>query len=126
MKKTIVLGDMLALAVVTLIGFATHGDMDSSVLPRFLATFIPLVFSWFLLAPWFGLFQPEIASSPRQLWRPALTFLFAAPLAALLRAVVLSTVVVPIFAVVLGGTSALGTMLWRGIYLFLMIKRADA
>ncbi len=121
----IILGDALALALVTIIGFATHGETDLSFLPRFLAIYLPLSISWFLLAPWFGLFQHEITSNPKQLWRPALAMLFAAPLAALLRAMVLNTAVIPIFAVVLGGSSALGMMIWRGMYLFLKIKRSD-
>ncbi len=119
MKKYVILGDSLAIVLVTLIGFITHSETDLSYLPRFLATYIPLTVSWFLLAPWFGLLQPEIASNPKQLWQPALAMLFAAPLAALLRAMILNTAVIPIFAIVLGGTSALGMILWRGIYILL-------
>lgn len=122
MKKYLILGDTIAIALVTLIGFFTHGETDLSFLPRFLATYFPLTISWFLLAPWFGLFQPEFTSNPKQLWRPALAMLFAAPFAALLRAVVLNAAVIPIFAIVLGITSALGMILWRGIYFFLNRK----
>jgi len=116
MKNFLILGDILVIAVVTLIGFATHGETEFSFLPRFLTTYFPLSISWFLLAPWFGLFQPEITSNPKGLWRPALAMLFAAPLAAVLRAVILNSAVIPIFAIVLGATSALGMILWRGFY----------
>jgi ABC-type xylose transport system permease subunit len=120
MKNTIlILGDILAIAVVTVIGFATHGEADLSFLPRMLASFLPLTLAWFLLAPWFGLFQPEVTSNPRQLWRPVLAMLFAAPLAALLRGLWLNAPIIPVFAVVLASTSALGILLWRGIYLVL-------
>jgi len=119
MKNFLILGDILSIAVVTLIGFATHGETDLSFLPRFLATYFPLSISWFLLAPGFGLFQPEITSNPKGLWRPALAMLFAAPLAALLRAIVLNTVVIPVFGIALGATSALGMVLWRGFYFLL-------
>jgi cytochrome c biogenesis protein CcdA len=119
MKTIPVLGDILAIAFVTLIGFATHGETNLSFLPRFLAVYFPLSISWFLLAPWFGLFQPEITSNPKQLWRPALAMLFAAPLAALLRAIVLNSAAIPVFAAVLGAASALGITTWRGLYLLL-------
>lgn len=120
-KRILFAGDIMAIAVVTIVGFVIHGETDLSFFPRFLATYIPLTISWLLLAPWFGLFQIEITSNPRQLWRPALAMLFAAPLAALLRAIILHSAVIPIFAVILGATSALGILLWRGIY-FLVSK----
>jgi hypothetical protein len=117
-NNNLILGDILAIALVTIIGFATHGEMDISFLPRMAAAFFPITVAWFLLAPWFGLFQYEIASAPRQLWRPALTMLFAAPLAAVLRGLILNAAIVPVFALVLGSTSALGMVVWRAIHLW--------
>ena len=110
-------GDTLLLAVLTLVGFATHGEADFSFLPRMAVLFFPLAISWFLLAPALGLFDSEIASNPKQLWRPALTALFAAPLAAILRGFILSAPVIPIFAAVLAATTALGVVIWRALYL---------
>jgi hypothetical protein len=115
-------GDILALAILTLIGFATHGETDLAFLPRMAALFVPLVISWFLVAPWLGLFHPEIASNFKQLWRPALAILFTAPLAATLRGFILNAPIIPIFVLVLSLTSALGMVLWRGIYLLLTHK----
>ena len=117
-KLSLYVGDALALLFTTLIGFITHGESDISFLPRFLAAFIPLTIAWFLLAPWFGLFQPEITSNPRQLWRPLLAMFFAAPLAVILRGFILHGAVLPIFAVIFGATSALGILIWRGLYFF--------
>lgn len=122
-KRILLAGDVLALGVVTALGFITHGETDLSFLPRFFANFIPLAVCWCLLAPWFGLFQEDITSNPRQLWRPVLAMLYAAPLAALIRAWLLHSAVIPIFAIVLGGTSALGILLWRGLY-FLLRRKA--
>ena len=117
MKKNIlILGDVLAIALVTIIGFASHGEAGLAFLPRMAAAFFPLIIAWFLLAPWFGLFQDEIVHNGRQLWRPALTALFAAPLAAILRGLILNAPIIPVFALVLGGTTALGMVLWRGLY----------
>lgn len=114
-SRILILGDLLAIALVTLIGFATHGEAELSFLPRMAATYFPLSISWFLLAPGLGLFQPQIASDPKQLWRPALTGLFAAPLAATLRGLLLNAPIIPIFALVLGFACALGMFLWRSI-----------
>jgi len=115
-KNILILGDVLAIAMVTLIGFASHNEADLSSLPRMAAVFFPLTLSWFLLAPWFGLFQDEITHNARQLWRPALAALFAAPMAAVLRGFILNAPVIPIFAAVLGVTLAVGMLIWRGLY----------
>ena len=120
MNKTIlILGDTLTLLIVTLIGFATHGETSISFFPRMLTTFIPLLIGWFLLAPWFQLFNPKINSNPKQFWRPALAMLFAGPLAVVLRGLILNAPIIPIFAVVLSATSALGMMIWRTLYFLL-------
>jgi len=121
-NKILILGDILTLLIVMLIGFATHGETGISFLPRMLTTFIPLLIGWFLLAPWFQLFNSEINSNPKQLWRPALTMLFTGPLAVVLRGLILNAPIIPIFAVVLSATSALGTMIWRTAY-FLLERR---
>lgn len=114
--KFLLVGDAIVLAILTIIGFATHGETGVSYLPRMAASFVPLLFGWFVLAPWFGLFDRETISDPKNLWRIPLLFLFAAPLAALLRSVMLATPVIPIFVLVLGSTNALGMMIWRWIY----------
>lgn len=123
MKKAIlVLGDLLAIALVTIIGFATHGEADLSFAPRMAALYFPLSISWFLLAPALGLFQPEVTSSPKQLWRPALAMIFAAPLAAVLRGFLLNAPVIPIFAAVLALVSASGMVSWRAVYFLFFVK----
>ena len=122
----LILGDLLAIALVTFIGFATHGEAELSFLPRMAALFFPLSIAWFLLAPSLRLFQRETISNPQQLWRPALAMIFAAPLAAVLRGFSLSAPIIPIFAAVLAGTSALGMVIWRLIwYLFIRRKEYD-
>jgi len=70
-RPALILGDILAILLTTLIGFAIQSETDLSFLPRFLAAFLPLTLAWFLLAPWFGLFQPEITFNIKQLWRRA-------------------------------------------------------
>jgi Protein of unknown function (DUF3054) len=115
-NRILILGDILAIAAITLIGFATHGEAELSFLPRMAAAVFPLTITWFLLAPVLGLFRRVVTSDPRQLWRPALTALFSAPLAAVLRGLLLNAPIIPIFALVLGATCALGMFIWRAIY----------
>jgi hypothetical protein len=43
---------------------------------------------------------------------------FAAPLAAVLRGLILNAAIVPVFALVLGSTSAFGMVVWRAIHLW--------
>ena len=118
----LVFGDLLALLIITVIGFLTHHESPVDVLPRLLAAFIPLTVAWFLLAPWFGLFQQEISSSPRRFWRTVFAMAFVAPFAAVMRGLVLNTAILPIFVVVLAATSTIGMLLWRGLYFLLKIR----
>jgi hypothetical protein len=121
-KRFLIAGDVLAIAIVTVIGFATHGEVGTSFLPRMSAIFFPLTIAWLVLSPIFGLFQPEIIRSPKQLWRPAFAMFFAAPFAVVIRGLILNAPIIPIFAVVLSATSAFGMFVWRGIY-FLLDRR---
>jgi len=123
-RNIVILGDILAILVVTLIGFATHGELNTTFITRMSALFFPLTIAWFLIAPWLGLFQHEVVSNPKQLWRPVLAMIFAAPLTAVLRGLILNAPIIPIFVVVLAAISAFGMVLWRGIYFFLNLNRA--
>ena len=118
MKKVylLILGDALALVVITLIGFGTHNELVLFPVERIMATFLPLLAGWFLIAPWLGLFKDEITSNARQLWRPVLAMLLAAPLTGLLRAMMLNGVVIPLFVLILGGSAALGLLVWRTLW----------
>ena len=122
-KTILIIGDVLAIALLTIIGFATHGETDISYLPRMAASFIPVTVAWFMLAPWFGLFDESIIVNPKNLWRVLLVFLFAAPLAVMLRAAWLNTAGLPIFTLVLGSTNALGMIVWRWLYIFIAKRR---
>jgi hypothetical protein len=118
-KNILILGDILAIAILTFIGFATHGTTDASYLPRMAAAFFPVIFGWFILAPWFGLFDEAVTENPKLLWRVALVSLFAAPLATTLRAAWLGSTALPLFTFVLGLSNALGMTVWRGMYIFI-------
>lgn len=128
MKKALLpllAGDALTLALITLIGFGTHGELKASQLLRMMATFLPLAAGWFLISPWLGLFDPQVTSKRRQLWRPVLAMLLGAPIMGVLRAAMLHSVVLPVFVLILGGVAALGLLVWRTIWFFLDREEAS-
>ncbi len=118
MKKILIPGDIIVIAILTFVGFATHGEADVSFLPRMGAAFFPVLVSWFLLAPWFGLFDEQVTTNPKSLWRIPLAMLAVAPLAVILRAAILNAAALPLFALIFGSTNALGMIVWRAVYLF--------
>jgi hypothetical protein len=122
-RMLLITGDVLAIAVVTAVGFASHRELGTAPLSRILATFAPLAFGWFLIAPWLGLFEPNVTADPRLLWRPPLAMLFVAPLAAFLRGAFLNSVILPVFVAVLGVSAGLVMLLWRGLWLLLARRK---
>jgi hypothetical protein len=120
----LILGDIIALAIITVIGFASHGETGLSFLPRMLTTFVPLVVSWFLIAPWLGLFDARITSNPKMLWRPPLAMILAAPMTVILRATLLNGIALPLFTLILGGSTALGMFVWRGVWNWINQRRS--
>jgi uncharacterized integral membrane protein len=115
---TLIVGDVICIAVLTLIGFASHREAELSFLPRMAALFFPLCIAWFLLAGASGLLTVEATSGRSQIWRAGIAALFAAPFAAILRGFLLNAPVIPIFGAVLAGTTALGMTIWRTFYYF--------
>ncbi len=115
-------GDILAVLVVTMIGFLTHyGNVQGW---RWLTTFLPVTAAWFAIAPWLGVYRVDLACQPRQVWRPVLAALLSAPLAATLRGAWLNSAVLPLFVGVLGMTNALGFLIWRGAWAIAMQRIA--
>jgi len=121
-KNILIFGDVVALAIVTIVGFVTHGEGGIEYLPRMAAAFFPLAAAWLILAPWFELFDAQVHLNLNMAGRIALAVVFAAPLALVLRGLLLNAPIIPIFAVVFTLTSAFGLILWRTIY-FLFTKK---
>lgn len=117
--SVLIVGDILTLAVVTWVGFATHGETSLDLLPRMTTTFLPLLAGWFLLAPLLGLFSAGTTQNPRQLWRPVYAALLAAPLFGVLRAAMLNGIALPLFVLIMGASTALGMLLWRVLFIFI-------
>ena len=111
----LLVGDVIVLGLVTVLGFASHGTVGSAG-GRMLTTYIPLVVSWLLIAPFLGVYNPSLVIELRQLWRPFWAMVLAAPFAAWMRGAILGTAILPVFVVVLGGISALAILAWRFMY----------
>lgn len=122
----LIAGDILTLALVTIIGFASHGTVETAG-SRMLTTFVPLTAAWFLIAPHLMVYKKELVYDFRQLWRPFWAIILAAPMAAWLRGVILNAPILPSFVLIIGGVSALAILLWRAIFwlVAVRVKHAD-
>ena len=122
----LIIGDILTLAIVTMIGFASHGTAGTAG-SRMLTTFIPLLAAWLLIAPHLKVYDHDVALDGCQLWRPFWAMVLAGPMAAWLRGLLLNSPILPLFVIILGGVSALAILAWRGLYWLLLtrMKRFD-
>jgi len=111
----------VTLAVVTLVGFASHGEISAGA--RMLTAFLPLWIGWVIAASLAGLYAPEWISQPRQLWRPAAASLLAVPLAAWLRGILLNSPILPLFITILLVSTAVAMLVWRSLWLILQSRR---
>jgi len=115
----LVLGDMLALLVISIIGFLTHREpIDWHIL----TTFLPYLVAWVLTAPWLGAYRAGLTYDLRQVWRPVLAAFLAAPMAAWLRGVWLNRAILPVFVLALGLSAALGFGVWRFLWALVIYR----
>jgi hypothetical protein len=122
---TLLLGDWLALAAVTVIGFSSHGTLSSAP-DRFWATFLPLAAVWAISAELGGLAAPRWDWDRRRAaslgWLAALS----AAVAVLLRGLALARPVEPTFALVMMVASAAALLLWRSLWVWLASREVVA
>jgi hypothetical protein len=118
----LVAGDLLVLGLVTVYGFASHNQLGTAG-SRMLTTFIPLLVSWFLVAPHLHVFDLQRAAQVSELWRPFWAMILAAPWVVFLRAVMLDTAISPIFIVILGGVAALSLLAWRFLFFWVVLRK---
>ncbi len=115
-------GDILVLLIFTWVGRESHSLPGGDIIAA-LTTAIPFILSWFLVAPWFGLFRIEVSQSWRRLVpRLLLAWIVAGPLAALLRALFLGRPIpegiIPNFVLITTGVAGLMMLIWRLGYLW--------
>ncbi len=112
-RRRAIAGDMVVLILLVVVGFASHAEL--SAIPRMVGTVVVFGASWFLVAPFFGLFDvPALTRPVDALWRTALAWLVAAPLGAFLRSVALDrATIVVVFVMVTIAVNGTGLVLWR-------------
>jgi hypothetical protein len=110
-------GDLLVLLLFTWVGRSSHSLPGTDILAD-LTTAAPFVISWFVLAPWFGLFRAEVSQTWQKFVpRLLLVWLIGGPLAGLLRALFLGRPIpagiIPIFVVITMIIASLFMLVWR-------------
>jgi len=115
-QRILLIGDVAAILLTVVIGFQSH-ETGAVFFQRFAFTFLPWTFSWLLIAPKFNLFDLPTEKINKQIVKIFLAMLFASPLAAVLRAAWLGSSALPIFALILGFSTAIGLIIWRLIYM---------
>jgi hypothetical protein len=115
----LILGDLLAVLLITLLGFDHHGE--STAWLRMFTTILPLCLGWGLAAGLLGLYQEPVARDAHQIWRPAVAALLGAPLACWLRGAWLGAPIPPIFILVMVSAVAIVMTVWRGGWM--LVKR---
>lgn len=126
----LVVGDVLVLLVFALVGQREHEgtNADNPVLGIALTTG-EFTAAWLAAAAWSGAFRRDEPPALRPFMQRSLNaWLVAAPLATLVRALVLGRADIPtaflIVVLLLGGTMLLG---WRLLYaIVFLVRRADA
>jgi hypothetical protein len=110
-------GDLLVLFLFIWVGRSSHSLPGTDIVAG-LTTAAPFVISWFVLAPWFGLFRAEVSQTwPKFVPRLLGVWLIGGPVAGLLRALFLGRPIpegiIPIFVVVTMLVGSLFMLVWR-------------
>lgn len=109
--RWVVPGDVVVLIVLTIVGFASHSTLDETV--RMIVTTAGVLVAWAIVAPWFGAFSAEAITRWNGVWRVALAWAVAAPVAGFLRGLLLDLVVSPTFILVTIAVNGAALVAWR-------------
>lgn len=121
----LVIGDLVVMFLTVLAGRVSHA-FSAADLRGGLWAAAPFIISWFLVTPWFGLFRPAVSLHWRNLTLRLLLAwcLIGIPLAMVLRALFLGRSIpggiVPVFALVMLGTTTVTMLVWRLVYIWLL------
>lgn len=111
----LLLGDIAAIFLTVAAGFQNH-ETVSIFFQRFAFTFVPWTLAWLLIAPKFDLFSLPFEGMRMQMAKIIYAMLLASPLAVVLRAAWLGSAALPLFALIMGASSALALVIWRLIF----------
>jgi hypothetical protein len=111
MRAAALIGDAVVITGLTIVGFATHETLGQ--VGRLVVTVVAFLLAWAFVAPWFGVFDPTTLVTASKVWLVFLAWIAAAPLGAVLRGLVLSIDVAPMFVVVMAVVTGAGLVVWR-------------
>ncbi len=119
----LIIGDFLALLVVTLIGIASHNSHFDGL--RLLATWIPLCLAWSIAAPILGLWNAKQMPLQKSWWCFIWATILSVPLAIVVRGFILNTPTIGVFVLVMVTSSTLGLLIWRVIWQLFLRKKLN-
>lgn len=120
-KNILIIGDILVIAIIAIIGFASHGTLGAGG-GRMFATLIPFLAAWFASAIPLRAYALDTTLG-RGIWRPIWAVILSAPLGAWLRGVWLQMPVQTTFVLVMIAFLLLGIILWRLLVQFVIFPR---
>ncbi|MCB0190919.1 MAG: DUF3054 domain-containing protein [Anaerolineae bacterium] len=125
----LIVGDLLVILSFVWIGRSSH-SLSLTDIAASLSTALPFVLGWFLIMPWFGIYNAEISDDTKKLIpRLILGWLIAGFVALNLRALFLGrpiiTGILPTFAIVSMGYIGLVAIVWRLVSVWWMHRRQE-
>lgn len=119
------LGDVLAIVLFAIMGRQSHGmSTGIAAAGEILDASAPFLLGWFLVAPWFGAFQPEAWQDVRSAVLAVLKAIVPALIVAiLLRALFAGGFSPAMFYLVAGSFMLLLLIVWRLIYTVVIAPR---
>lgn len=124
---TLILGDLLVILSFVWVGRSSH-HLSLTDLAASLSTALPFILSWFVIMPWFGVYQADICRTAKKLMpRLILGWLVAGFVALMLRNLFLGRPLIagilPTFAIVSMGYIGLLIVIWRLVYIWWSDRR---
>jgi hypothetical protein len=122
----LMVGDVVIFMFFAFTGRETHAPGDANVIVNALPTLLTFVIVWFVIAALGRVYRSGVISNPRSAGGHTLiAWIIAAPIAILIRAILLSRTAIPwqFVAVTLGLVGTL-LLLWHGGYAWYRARRA--
>ncbi len=121
----LIIGDILIFMFFAFTGRETHAPGDANLIVNALPTLLPFLIVWFTIAALGRLYRLDMITRPRSaLLRTLIAWLVAAPIAILIRAIILSRTAIPwqFVAVTIGLVGTL-LLMWHGAVAWYLARR---
>ncbi len=112
----LIAGDAFTLLIVTLIGFASHNELQWAFVGRMALSWLPFTLAWWLLAARMQLLDPQRPMSWSLTLDLTVAVFYAATVGMMVRAWVMGGVLLPVFALVMAAVAWPALWLWRWLW----------